>query len=320
MCVPVFNGERYLAETLESVLRQDFASFELVICDDASTDLTPDICGRYAGPRVRYRRFEQRGGQSGNFNRCLAEARGDFVTLLHSDDVHLPGLLARRVEQLERHPEAGFACGALELADAAGGHLSLMQPWKEERLLPSDTLVRALLHGSVVSTLGLLVRRENALLFRNELTWGHDWDWVLRLAARHPAHYDSRPLARYRVHNASGTAEILDSGTNAQQERSILDEALARVPDGERDKLRESALRALSLRQMAFAGRGLEGNRRGVARYNLKHAALAWPVVVFKPAYWAMAAASLGPLWVYSLFRKFRKRLRDPPPPQEPGR
>ena len=94
VCVPTHNMERYLALALDSVRAQQGPEYELIVCDDASSDATPSICARYAGPRFRYLRFEERGGQAGNFNRCLREARCEFLTILHADDYLLPGFLA----------------------------------------------------------------------------------------------------------------------------------------------------------------------------------------------------------------------------------
>ena len=64
------------------------------------TDATPELCRAYRDPRFRYARYEELTNQAGNFNRCLVEARGEFVTLLHSDDYFLPGFIGPGAEAL----------------------------------------------------------------------------------------------------------------------------------------------------------------------------------------------------------------------------
>ncbi|MGB7767969.1 MAG: glycosyltransferase [Verrucomicrobiia bacterium] len=104
--LPVYNGENYLRAALDSILRQDYADFELIISDNASTDATQDICLEYAAKdqRIRYYRNETNIGASGNFN-CLVElARGKFFKWAAHDDVHSPEFLRRCVDVIEQAP------------------------------------------------------------------------------------------------------------------------------------------------------------------------------------------------------------------------
>src|SRR5262245_47649967 len=97
VCIPTYNTARYLPEAIESVLAQTYDDFELVICDNASTDATPQLCRRYDDPRVRYVRFDELVNQGNNWNRCLRLARGDYIALLHADDRYRSGFLIERV-------------------------------------------------------------------------------------------------------------------------------------------------------------------------------------------------------------------------------
>ncbi|HLF70914.1 MAG TPA: glycosyltransferase family 2 protein [Dehalococcoidia bacterium] len=109
--LPVYNGERYLAETIESVLRQTFLSFELIICDNASTDGTRAIVERFAGRdgRVRYYRNEENLGAPRNYNRCFALARGKYFKWIAADDLIDPDYLDYTVEALDATPSAVLA-------------------------------------------------------------------------------------------------------------------------------------------------------------------------------------------------------------------
>ncbi len=167
-----------------------------MICDNASTDETPEICRSYTDPRVRYCRFEELVNQAGNFNRCLKEACGEFITLLHSDDLLLPGFLADRASRLERNPGPGFVFGAVEIIDEKGERISISKRWAEDRRLDSEELVGSLLMACIVSPPSLMVKKsvaDTAGPFRTDLTWGHDWEWTIRLAGIAAAEYSAAP-------------------------------------------------------------------------------------------------------------------------------
>ena len=102
--VPVFNGERYLRESLDSILGQTYPRTEVLVMDDASTDGTPRILASY-GNNVRYRRQRENRGIYGNSNDGIAVARGELVAVYHADDVYLPTVVEREVRFLLDHPE-----------------------------------------------------------------------------------------------------------------------------------------------------------------------------------------------------------------------
>jgi glycosyltransferase involved in cell wall biosynthesis len=109
--IPVYNGEKYLAEAIESVLAQTFTDFELVISDNASTDATAAIALEYAArdPRVRYSRNRENIGSARNFGRVFELATGEFFKWMASDDLISPGFLENCVVALDREPAAVLA-------------------------------------------------------------------------------------------------------------------------------------------------------------------------------------------------------------------
>jgi glycosyltransferase involved in cell wall biosynthesis len=314
VCIPTYNCARYLREAIDSVLQQEFDDYELVICDNASTDDTPEICHSFDDAHVRYVRFQERTNQAGNFNRCLNEATGEYLTLLHADDFLLPGFLADRAKSFEDDPDLGFVFGAVVIVDADGIAASIRNRWPEDRTFKTGELLDSLLFGCIVSPPSLMVRKscaDKAGLFRTDLTWGHDWEWTLRLAEQFAARYTSNPLAAYRVHAESGTAEQLNRAENGRQERRILKAALARleVSDDRFRQLRRPALRALSHRLIYFAEQALLSGRKHVARNNLWYAAKSDLKALTRPTFWAILAASGGSSNWYVRYRGVRNAV-----------
>jgi glycosyltransferase involved in cell wall biosynthesis len=101
--MPVYNGERFIREALDSILAQTFTDFELIISDNASTDATHAICADYAArdPRIRYVRNERNMGASYNYNRVTELSRGKYIRHAACDDVLAPTNIERCVEVME---------------------------------------------------------------------------------------------------------------------------------------------------------------------------------------------------------------------------
>lgn len=104
--LPVFNGEKYIAETLDSILTQSFRDFELIICDNASTDGTGAICQRYAegDPRVRYHRQPRNLGACANYDMTFHMSRAPYFKWHAHDDLLAPEYLERLVKVLDEDP------------------------------------------------------------------------------------------------------------------------------------------------------------------------------------------------------------------------
>ncbi|HEY2826906.1 MAG TPA: glycosyltransferase family 2 protein [Pirellulales bacterium] len=134
--LPVYNGERYLAAAIDSLLAQTYTDFELIISDNASTDRTAEICQEYAelDPRIRYYRQPKNCGIAGNFTQTFELARGEFFQWHAHDDICGPTLLARSVEMLDRNPEAVLCYARPAIIDEYG-ELSPDDPatWRPSR-------------------------------------------------------------------------------------------------------------------------------------------------------------------------------------------
>ncbi len=126
MGLPVYNGARYLRESIDSILAQTYPDFELIISDNASTDETEAICREYAkvDGRVRYYRNPENIGGFANHNRVVGLARGEFFMWAAHDDVRAPDYLRSCVEVLERRPEVVLCYSATRSIDAAGRDLA----------------------------------------------------------------------------------------------------------------------------------------------------------------------------------------------------
>ena len=107
--MPVYNGERFLADAIESILAQTYTDFELLIVDDGSTDASAEIIRAYENRdrRIRFFQLQRNMGQAATLNRGIANATGKFITIMDCDDESLPQRLEKQVEFLQSNPEIG---------------------------------------------------------------------------------------------------------------------------------------------------------------------------------------------------------------------
>ena len=141
--LPVYNGQRYVGEALESLLSQTFSDFEIVICDNASTDATQEICRAYAekDSRIRYVRNERNIGVAKNFNATFSRSNAPYFKWAACDDLIAPDLLGRCVTVLDADPGVILAYAKAQFVGPLGEKLSkyedglhLMQPSAADRL------------------------------------------------------------------------------------------------------------------------------------------------------------------------------------------
>lgn len=118
--IPVFNGEKYLSESVESILSQTFGDYEIIISDNASTDRTADISQQFASKyrQIKYFRQPKNVGAVANFNRCFKLASGEYFRWQADDDLIHPDFLKTCVEVLDRKPEVVLVFPATQMVSA----------------------------------------------------------------------------------------------------------------------------------------------------------------------------------------------------------
>lgn len=128
--LPVYNGERFLTEALDSLLTQTYSDFELIISDNASTDRTEEICRAYAAKdqRVRYFRNTTNIGVNGNFNRAFALSKGNYFKWASADDICRPEHLARCIDVLDHEAMVVLAQSKTRFIDENGTPLDVKDP------------------------------------------------------------------------------------------------------------------------------------------------------------------------------------------------
>jgi len=144
ICLPVYNGERFIAAAIESALNQTFKDFELIIIDDASTDRSFEIVKSYAekDARIRLLRNEANAGLFQNYNRCLNESRGEYIKTFAQDDLLEPTMLQKQVEVLANNPNVGLVTTAKRWVSEAGETLKTLRTFERDTTVSGREVIR----------------------------------------------------------------------------------------------------------------------------------------------------------------------------------
>lgn len=200
---PVYNGERFIRESLDSALAQTYLDWELIAVDDGSTDSTPEILREYTDPRVRIIRQANQGEATAR-NTGLAQATGKYVAFLDADDLYLPNALADMVEYLEAHPEFDVVLCDGNLCDQNKRILSRLSEHRSS-ICTGDILEPLVLTADVITVPVCTMTRRATIeqyhvLFDKNLVIGPDWDFWIQLARHARFGHLDRITCMYRVH------------------------------------------------------------------------------------------------------------------------
>ena len=188
--IPTYNRARIIKEAVDSVLAQDFKDFELIVVDDGSTDNTSSVLAPY-GDDIRIH-FQENKGVSAARNRGIAEASGQFIAFLDSDDLWLPQKLTTQVEFFNQTPDA-LICQTEEVWIRNGIRVNPKKRHKK----PSGMIFEPSLALCLVSPSAVMIRRElldSAGGFDETLPVCEDYDLWLRISSRFPVYLIEIPL------------------------------------------------------------------------------------------------------------------------------
>ncbi len=152
--VPVYNGERYLGETLDSILAQTHRPIEVIVVDDGSTDGTAAVVAGYAD-RVRYIR-QPRAGPLVAYNRGVASARGAYLAFLDADDLWHPDKLARQMARFQERPDLALCITHVQnfWIDALAVEAARFRGHRRGQPVPGYTVVTLLARAEVFDRIG----------------------------------------------------------------------------------------------------------------------------------------------------------------------
>jgi glycosyltransferase involved in cell wall biosynthesis len=203
--MPVYNGEPYLCEAIDSILNQTFSDFELIIIDDCSKDGSVELIKTYTDSRIRLIANPVNQGLRFILNQGLRLAQAEYIARMDCDDISLPQRLAKQVEYLDRHPEIAIVGGQSVYIDTTG------------KIMDNNMYWCAAEHSSIRWTAGYECPFVHPLvMYRQQILWGElggydenatfaeDYEmWLHLLKHNYQGANLTEVLLKYRVNPAS---------------------------------------------------------------------------------------------------------------------
>jgi len=206
--LPVYNGEKYLQETMQSILGQTYTDFEFLIVDDGSTDNSPKIVQSFQDPRIRIMENPERLKLSGALNRGIKEAKGKYIARMDADDIALPLRLQRQVEYMEQHPDIGMCGTAIEIFGNVKTRKDIY-PRTAEEIKAYALFDCPFCHPTVMMRRDLLLKHD--LWYDGSYYPTEDYELWARAVGLFPTVNLDEVLLRYRVHDSSMTGSDWDA-------------------------------------------------------------------------------------------------------------
>jgi len=214
--IPLYNKEKYIVETLESVLNQTYTNYEVIIVDDSSSDNSLSIVRNFLDSRIRVY-TKTNGGVSAARNYGITKAEGEIVCFLDADDIWEKNYLENLFNLVQKYPEAGMYCGAYKCFEG-----NIQNVVKEFNLTKYGYDGTSLVNffelsycygGSIALTSTVSVRKTLLLevQFNEYVKMGEDVDLWFRLSLLAPVAYNNNPLMLYRTFTTGGLTSTIKS-------------------------------------------------------------------------------------------------------------
>ena len=264
--IPTYNCLNYLQETLECVLAQAPGpeEMQIMVVDDCSTDGDVEALVKRVGQsRVKYFRQAQNVGSLRNFETCLNQATGEWVHLLHGDDLLMPGFYSEVGHLFRQYPEAGAVF--TNTANTVGAN-------KKLHVRPPLVSVPGLVKNFLVLNAQKLRLQPPAIVVKRKVYeqlggfyavhYGEDWEMWTRISAHFPVAYSPKCLALYRYRTENSITQLsIANGQNIRDILKVIDIMQAYLPASERAETKRIARREYALYCVSLARSLVKTNR-----------------------------------------------------------
>ena len=271
--IPVYNGEKTIAETIESVLNQSFSNFEIVVINDGSQDSTLDILASIQDPRLKIFSHPN-AGLSASRNRGISQSSGEFIAFLDADDLWTPDKLEAQLTALQENPNAAVAYSWTDFIDETS---QFLKPGPHFTI--SGDVYAELLRGNFLANGSNPLIRRQALIkvgsFDVSFSGVADWELYLRLATHYHFVAVPSPQILYRLSANSMSTNLFKQEADSIQ---FIEQAYAQAPES-LQHLKKECFGFLYQYLIYKALEGSPGRQKG-----LKAAKLLWNYIKNAPS------------------------------------
>lgn len=236
--MPVYKGDNYLSEAVDSILNQTFSDLEFLIICDNPTDKTRDLLEKYKqeDPRVKIY-YQERQGLVNSLNRGFSLAQGEYIARMDADDISVPGRLEKQVKFIAENPEIGI-CGAWIKRIGEPPSYVWEVPCDHENIKSRMLFEPVIAHPSIIARKEIFLKK--GLAYMQDETYAEDYGLWVRAAKEIKLANMPEILMHYRIHKSTSNkekqrivannirlAQIKELGINPTKEELEIHEALS---------------------------------------------------------------------------------------------
>ena len=209
--VPVYNGQLFIAEAIESILSQTYHNLEIIVVNDGSTDSSEQVLKPYLH-NIKYI-YQNNTGIAGAYNTGLKYCSGNYICFLEQDDIWLPHKTAKQVNYLEKTPNAGMVYSQYYIKNSRSTSNKYSISTMDLQGKCFEDLFRRILEGPTIITFSSVMIRKIVLdevgSFDEKLHISVDYDLWLKIAFMYDIGFISEPALEYRIHDSNTSSNVL---------------------------------------------------------------------------------------------------------------
>ncbi len=247
ICIPTYNGEQYLKQTLDSVVNQTYRNIEIIVTDDISNDDTEKIVRSYRDDRIKFFINNKRNGLAGNWNEAVKKSSGEFIKILCQDDLLMPDSIEKQVNALN-NSDASCVIGNTTVINSKGKTIFVRKYFNKSTSIEGLKYAkRSLLGRNIYSEPGNIMYRSECIdkygMYDSNLKYTPDWDFALRISVNEKIFCLKDNIFCFRVSDTSETSRLY-----REQMRELIDDTDELL----RKIISNNILKVSVLRRLAF--------------------------------------------------------------------
>ncbi len=212
ICIPVFNGENTIRDTLLSAINQTYENIEIVVVDNCSEDNTVNIVQANMSGHIRLYQNSENLGMVGNWNKCLEYAKGEYITILCADDLLNRDCIEKKVNIMRENKDVVMVFSASEIINENGTSLMKRRIFNNNKIMEGKKIsLRSYREKNLFGEPSNVLFRKSALNetggFDASMYYSADWDMWLKIANTGKVGYISEVLMKYRVSKNNQTSK-----------------------------------------------------------------------------------------------------------------
>ena len=216
ICIPTYNGERYLRDTLDSVSKQTYTDLEIIINDDCSSDETVIVANNYAkyDKRIKIYQNTKNIGLVQNWNKTIRYASGKYLKLMCQDDLLYEMCILEQMQVLEKYQEVSLVTTASFIIDDYGKKYFKRKEFNKDIIIDGKKIIKKSISSgkNFIGEPSLIMYRKEAIkkvgIYNEKYNYVPDWEFSLRLLELGNLYYLSNPHASFRVSKQTETGNL----------------------------------------------------------------------------------------------------------------